>query len=482
MLIGSSNEEKIWNFLKSKGLNDNGCAGLLGNLSCESSLKPNNLQDTYNRSIGMTDDEYVKAVDNGSYTKNQFVKDCAGFGLAQWTLHTRKNALYEYVKSKGVSIGDLETQLEFLIKELSESYSSVLNTLKTATSVIEASNAVLLKFECPADQSASVQNKRASYGQGYYNKYAKKGSNVTMAVKTYQENDRVQLSKNFNSYEFRCGLGSPCSCSTILIDDKLVEYLQMIRDHFGKSVTITSAYRCTSYNKKIGGATSSYHSRGMACDIVVSGVTPREVAKYAESIGILGIGLYETSSDGHFVHIDTRTTKSFWYGQGQAYRSTFGGATSINNVTSNTSTSTSSTSTSATTSTVLKYGSSGDKVKKLQKNLISLGYSLGNSGADGDYGSLTEAAVIKFQGEYGGLGKDGKAGNQTLNAINAAVNSKAFRVKITANVLNVRSGAGTNYDVVSNIRKDTIRLVLEEKEGWGKISNGWIKSNYYKKI
>lgn len=146
-----------------------------------------------------------------------------------------------------------------------------------------------------------------------------------MAVKTYQEADKVQLSKNFNSYEFRCGLGSPCSCTTVLVDDKLVEYLQKIRDHFGKSVTITSGYRCPSYNKRIGGATGSRHSKGQAADIVVSGVTPREVAKYAESIGVLGIGLYETSADGHFTHIDTRDYKSFWYGQNEAKRTTFGG-------------------------------------------------------------------------------------------------------------------------------------------------------------
>jgi uncharacterized protein YcbK (DUF882 family) len=57
--------------------------------------------------------------------------------------------------------------------------------------------------------------------------------------------------------------------------------------------------------------------KGKAADIVVQGVSSREVAKYAESIGILGIGLYETSADGYFTHIDTRTTKSFWYGQNE---------------------------------------------------------------------------------------------------------------------------------------------------------------------
>lgn len=471
MLIGSSNGEKIYNFLKSKGLNDYGASGLIGNIDCESGLKSNNLQDTYNISLGMTDDEYVRAVDNGTYTKNQFVKDCAGWGICQWTWHTRKKALYEYTKSRGASIGDLETQLEFLMKELSDSYPSVLYTLKTATSILEASNAVLLKFECPADQSVSMQNKRASYGQSYYNKYAKKGSNATMAVKTYQENSKVQLSKNFNSYEFRCGLGSPCSCSTILIDDKLVEYLQKIRDHFGKPITITSAYRCPSYNKSIGSGTGSYHSKGMACDIVVSGKTPREVAKYAESIGILGIGLYETNADGHFVHIDTRTTKAFWYGQAQAPRTTFGGTSSNNS---------SATSTSVVY-TMLSIGSHGSAVKELQKKLISLGFSCGVHGADGDYGEGTAEAIRKFQ-RKNKLTIDGIAGLETLKAIDKAIESSITRIKITANLLNVRAGSGTNHKVVSTVKKDSIHKLLEEKNGWGRISSGWIKSDYYKKI
>jgi hypothetical protein len=55
---------------------------------------------------------------------------------------------------------------------LKSSYKSVYATLCNATSVLEASNAVLLKFERPADQSAKVQSKRASYGQQYYDKHA----------------------------------------------------------------------------------------------------------------------------------------------------------------------------------------------------------------------------------------------------------------------------------------------------------------------
>lgn len=145
-----------------------------------------------------------------------------------------------------------------------------------------------------------------------------------MAVKTYRKGSYTKLGENFNVAEFACH-GSGC-CSKVQIDEQLVKYLQKIRDHFKAPVTINSAYRCPTHNKRIGGATNSYHTYGMAADIIVKGVAPAEVAKYAESIGIKGIGLYETAKDGYFVHVDTRANKSFWYGQGSAYRSTFGGA------------------------------------------------------------------------------------------------------------------------------------------------------------
>ena len=145
-----------------------------------------------------------------------------------------------------------------------------------------------------------------------------------MAIKTYQKGSTLKLSANFNVSEFACH-GSGC-CTTVLIDEQLVKYLQQIRDHFGAAVTITSGYRCPIHNKNIGSSTGSRHAKGQACDIAVSGVAPAEVAKYAESIGILGIGLYETKKDGFFVHVDTRTTKAFWYGQAQASRKTFGGS------------------------------------------------------------------------------------------------------------------------------------------------------------
>lgn len=146
-----------------------------------------------------------------------------------------------------------------------------------------------------------------------------------MAVKTYVKGRSTSISTNFKSSEFDCH-GSGC-CSQTKIDQQLVTYLQQIRNHFGKPLHVSSAFRCETHNKNVGGATGSYHIYGKAADIYIDGVTPAEIAAYAESIGIKGIGLYETDIDGFFVHIDTRTSKYFWYGQAGSQRSTFGGTT-----------------------------------------------------------------------------------------------------------------------------------------------------------
>ena len=159
----------IWAFLTGKGLNAYAVAGLMGNLYAESGLNANNLQNSYSKKFNMSDAEYTAAVDNGSYTN--FVHDKAGYGLAQWTYYSRKQALFDYAKAAAASIGDLNMQLAFLWQEL-QGYKSVMKVLKAATSVRAASDAVLTGYEKPADQSETVQKKRAEYGQKYYDKYA----------------------------------------------------------------------------------------------------------------------------------------------------------------------------------------------------------------------------------------------------------------------------------------------------------------------
>ena len=111
------------------------------------------------------------------------------------------------------------------------------------------------------------------------------------------------ISKNFKVKEFRCKDGS----DKVLIDvDFVKDKLQPIRDHFGAAITINSGYRTEEYNAKVGGAKSSYHMKGQAFDIVVTGHTSLEVAQYAQSFDINGIIQYNS-----FVHLDSRTSR-YW--------------------------------------------------------------------------------------------------------------------------------------------------------------------------
>ena len=87
-LRGKTTEEQIYNFLIGKGMTPAGAAGLMGNLYAESGLKPTNIQNSYEKKLGFTDETYTAAVDSGAY--GNFVNDSAGYGLAQWTYWSRK--------------------------------------------------------------------------------------------------------------------------------------------------------------------------------------------------------------------------------------------------------------------------------------------------------------------------------------------------------------------------------------------------------
>ena len=176
------NDEIIWDFFKSKGLNDFAVAGLMGNLKAESNLRPDNLQNSFEGRLG-SDAEYVKKIDSGRYSKISFANDHAGFGLAQWTWHTRKEALYDYAKSQGKSIADLVMQLEFLWNEL-QGYTQLMRTLKNTNSIYDSSTAVLTQYEKPANQGTAVKQTRAKYGQEIFDRNTKKAE-TTKPEKTY---------------------------------------------------------------------------------------------------------------------------------------------------------------------------------------------------------------------------------------------------------------------------------------------------------
>lgn len=126
-------------------------------------------------------------------------------------------------------------------------------------------------------------------------------------VYSKSKDGNTKLAKNFTVKEFACKDGS----DPIFINSALVDILQKIRDHFGKPVTITSAYRTVARNNAIKGAKYSQHLYGNAADIKVQGTNPKTVSEYADKLmpNKGGIGTYST-----FTHIDVRPTKSRWQG------------------------------------------------------------------------------------------------------------------------------------------------------------------------
>lgn len=130
---------------------------------------------------------------------------------------------------------------------------------------------------------------------------------ATVKVYSKAKDGSKKLSANFKVREFACSDGT----DVIFISEGLVAVLQQIRSHFGKAVTINSAYRTVAKNRAVGGATYSQHLYGLAADITVKGVAPKDVAAYAETLmpNTGGIGIYST-----FTHIDVRAVKSRWKG------------------------------------------------------------------------------------------------------------------------------------------------------------------------
>lgn len=139
---------------------------------------------------------------------------------------------------------------------------------------------------------------------------------ATVTTYSLAKDGDKQLTTNFKVREFRCKDGS----DKILLCMETVNILQAVRDYFGKPVTINSAYRTATWNKKVGGASASQHVKGTACDIKVQDVPSWAVAGYLEAnYPYHGIGYYST-----FVHVDSRGYKVYWKDSGSNTKGTFG--------------------------------------------------------------------------------------------------------------------------------------------------------------
>ena len=161
----TENEKIVWKFLKKEGLTDAGASGLMGNLQAESNMRSVLYENIYKPKFG-SDQDYVDAVNNGTYTN--FADDGIGFGLAQWSYPSRKEGLLELCKGK---IGDLNCQLRYLIKELKNDFKEILAILKTSTDLYACTIKVMTDFERTGEYEVLNQF-RYQLAKNIYNEFS----------------------------------------------------------------------------------------------------------------------------------------------------------------------------------------------------------------------------------------------------------------------------------------------------------------------
>lgn len=415
--------ENIYNRLMAEIKNPYGAAGAMGNIEAESGLRANNLQNSMEKRLGMTDEEYTAAVDNGSY-KN-FCTDRGGYGLCQWTSAGRKTGLLNFARSRGVSIGNEDMQIEWLLHELRTSYKGVLSTLKTAKSVKEASDAFMCKFERPANQSDANKAARAARGMKYYEMYVRKEKTMS---------------------------NSP-----------LVNYIKI------------SPNRTIPRNHKID--TITIHC--MACDLSVE----RCGAVFAKRTRMASSN-YGVGSDGRIAMYVEEKDRS-WCSSNRAndhraitievacepvhpYKVTDAAMTALINLLEDI----------CRRNDIKQLLWNGDKslIGQVDKQNMTVHRWFAKKACPGDY----------LYGKHGYIAAEvnKRLGVTAVQPEPAQQPAGTYKVRITANTLNVRSGAGTSYKVTTTVKKNGIYTITAEQNGWGKLKSGagWISLKYTERV
>lgn len=199
----------IWNILLSEIKNAYGVAGLMANLYAESSLSSECCTGLKtNEEKWLAQHNYIDKINSGEMDVKTFAHDGVAFGLAQWRYWSRKEALYNRSKTENKDISDMNFQLSFILSEI-KTYKTVWNTLLNATSVKEASDIVLERYEKPANMSETARRKRASYGEEFYNAFVSSETSSasypdTKNAESYNTSG-VMVQTLVGNVNYRCG-------------------------------------------------------------------------------------------------------------------------------------------------------------------------------------------------------------------------------------------------------------------------------------
>lgn len=433
-LIGNTNAKKIVNYLLDHGLTEIAAYGLIGNIQAESGLNPWNLQNSYEKNLGMNDATYTAAVDNGVYTN--FASDKAGYGLCQWTSEGRKAGLLSHARKSARSIGDMEMQLEWLIEELETSYKSVLSGINAAATIREASDIVLTKFERPKDQSESVKKYRAQCGETIKKQISGDISVSGTTVNVAPAGADSKLVSVVNWSEKNYGT-RPGKITGVTIH------------HMAGDMTIES---CMNYHKNSSKKASANYYIGS--DGRIGQAVPESKGAWTSS---------SKANDMAKVTIEVAncTTDASWKISNEAYNALI-----------------------ALVADICK-----------RNGIKAVDYTGNKSGVITEHrmfsATLCPGPTIH---EYLASGKITGDVNKILSGTQASsptatvTPEKSYTVKVKIKNLNIRAGAGTNFAKVGKCPVGTY-TIIEESEGsgaskWGRLKSGlgWISLDYVEKM
>ena len=158
-------DKTIYDQLRAVGMTAEGACGLMGNFQAESAMRSNNVEDR----SGMDDDRYTALADSGNY---DFLTDYGkhyGYGLAQWTLASRKENLLNTAKKRGVSVSDEAMQVDFAVWEISNQWPKLWELLTTSHDLYECTRQVCLDYERPAINNVDA---RYAFALDFFNALA----------------------------------------------------------------------------------------------------------------------------------------------------------------------------------------------------------------------------------------------------------------------------------------------------------------------
>ena len=431
---------KIFTIARNNGFTIEGACALLANIQAESAFNPKNLEDSKNRALGMSDEEYTRRVDEGTY--QDFVTDGAGYGLAQWTWRMRKQDFIIFARQRGDSIGDFNMQMAFLIYEMKKSFVGCWNMCRSSTDLYEVTKKLLYEWENP-DQKEKAMPVRYGYAQIWFEKYRNwngasddttdsGGERMTQqqAVEKVltlargeigyheQGNNWTKYAQDLDRTNWYNGAKNGYAWCDVFVDWL---FWKSFGDPLGREMicqpTGSAGAGCLYSAQYYKAAGKWYTTNPQPGDQIFFTYAPSE---YSHT------GIVESVQNGVVTTIEGNTSDQVarrQYTVGSANIAGYG-RPKWELATGASPTPTPQPSGGGSSSSglpegfyrILKQGMKGDDVLTMQEMLEGLGYDLGPYGADGDFGGDTYTAVRKFQSDYN-LYVDGEAGEDTLGKL-----------------------------------------------------------------